>query len=106
MRGASAGRLLRGIVDAPTQVTSAEPIEIKGDLPAYCEVKGYIAPAVEIHVALPSSWNGKLIELGSVGEINDEACDSVLRKGYACDDIRHGDENRPVVLQQSPSQDR
>ena len=82
--GALARADFSGIVDAPTQVTSAEPIEVKGDLPAHCEVRGYIAPAVEIHVALPSSWNGKLIELGSVGEINDEACNSVLRRGYAC----------------------
>jgi Tannase and feruloyl esterase len=72
------------IVDAPTQVTSADPIAPKDGVPAYCEVKGYVAPSVEIHVALPVSWNGKLIELGSVGEINNDACYSVLRKGYAC----------------------
>lgn len=73
-----------GIPDAPTQVASAEPISPKDTVPGYCAVKGYIAPSVQIHVALPSSWNGKLIELGSVGEINDEACSSTLRKGYAC----------------------
>jgi hypothetical protein len=73
-----------GIVDAPTQMMSAETIEVKRELPAYFKVKGYVTPPVEIHLALPSPWNGKLIELGSVGEIHDEACNSVLRRGYAC----------------------
>jgi hypothetical protein len=72
------------IVDAPAQVVSAEPVEAKGDVAAYCEVKGYVAPNVGFLLDLPSSWNGKFLELGGVGEISNDICHYRLHNGYAC----------------------
>jgi feruloyl esterase len=77
------------VPDALTQITDTRVERAVGDVPAYCQVNGYVAPSVGFSIRLPSAqWNGKLLELGcgafcgSTGYIN--ACDEPLRKGYAC----------------------
>jgi hypothetical protein len=40
------------ILDAPTQVLSAKPVQAKGRTPDFCKLKGYVAATVEIHVTL------------------------------------------------------
>lgn len=77
-----------GIQDAPTRVQSAKLVEASGDLPAYCQVQGYVMPSVGFELRLPTSdWNGKFFETGCggfCGGIRIWNCDSPLRKGYAC----------------------
>ncbi|MBI4165018.1 MAG: tannase/feruloyl esterase family alpha/beta hydrolase, partial [Acidobacteria bacterium] len=84
-----------GIQDAPTQVTEAKLIPAAGDVPAYCNVRGYITPNVGIELKLPTeNWNGKFLEMGcgglcgvlfsSYSKNPGHDCDHGLRKGYAC----------------------
>ena len=79
------------ISDAPTQVISARPMTATQDLPAYCQLMGYVTPKVGIKLGLPSPWNGKFMEMGCgahCGVLDGNSlpwsCDSALRKGYAC----------------------
>jgi feruloyl esterase len=77
-----------GIVDAPTQVTDASIAAAADGLPAFCQVRGTIAPDVGIELRLPTdTWNGKFFEYGRGGycrTISMQDCDTPLRKGYAC----------------------
>jgi hypothetical protein len=80
-----------GVQDAPAQITEAVSAKTSDALPGYCRVTGYVAPQVGIKVALPESWNSKLIELGcggQCGHLSDAQlaanCGEPLRKGYAC----------------------
>jgi feruloyl esterase len=80
-----------GVQDAPTQITEAGSVEASDALPGYCRVTGYVAAQVGIKLALPESWNGKLIEMGCgghCGTLSDERlsanCGEALPKGYAC----------------------
>src|SRR5579863_6661445 len=77
------------VPDALTQVTGAELVDAKGDMPAYCEIHGYVVPNVGFLFRLPSyHWNGKFIELGCVGACGStnhiSRCDNPLMRGYAC----------------------
>jgi hypothetical protein len=80
-----------GVQDAPTQITEAVSAKASDALPGYCRVTGYVAPQVGIKLALPESWNSKLIEMGCgghCGHLSNEqlaaSCGEPLRKGYAC----------------------
>lgn len=77
-----------GIQDAPTQVTAAKLVDAHDNAPAYCQVKGYIAPNVGIELRLPAAnWNGKFLEVGCggfCGVVWADSCNGPLRKGYAC----------------------
>src|SRR5437879_6165643 len=55
------------VPDAPTQVSSATSMPAARDLPAYCQVRGYVSPSVGIELALPIPWNGKFMEGGCGG---------------------------------------
>src|ERR1700722_18933861 len=79
------------IPDAPTQLLAATSVTAAGDLPEYCRVEGYVSPNVGFRLGLPSTWNGKFIELGCGGHCgsfdNDYVwgqCDRPLQRGYAC----------------------
>ncbi len=77
-----------GVQDAPTQLTSAALVEANGNVPAYCQIHGNIAPQVGIELRLPAkNWNGKFMEVGCggwCGYIPVQACDVPLSRGYAC----------------------
>ena len=45
------------IADAPTKITGVRYIQAKNSLPAYCEIIGYTAPQVGIHLRLPDNWD-------------------------------------------------
>ena len=84
---ALAGADFSGILDAPTQVLAAKPVAAAGDMPAYCDVQGYIQPQIGIQLRLPANWNGKFLKYGCggfCGAMFTAACDAPLRKGYAC----------------------
>jgi hypothetical protein len=78
------------VPDAPTLVSSATSMPAAADLPAYCEVRGYITTSIGIEMALPVSWNGKFLEggcgahCGVLDEVFAWSCQTALRKGYAC----------------------
>lgn len=79
---------LAGLTDAPTQVTGAKLVEAIGDVPAYCEASGVVAPTVGFILRLPvQKWNGKFFERGCGGYCGSTFPTSVdgglLRRGYA-----------------------
>ncbi|MGY8962078.1 MAG: tannase/feruloyl esterase family alpha/beta hydrolase [Rhodospirillales bacterium] len=54
-----AGRSFSALLDAPTQITGTRFVEAADGLPAFCDVIGYTAPQVGLHVRLPKDWNGR-----------------------------------------------
>lgn len=78
---------LTALAGAPTNVTSAAIVAATGDVPAYCAVKGYVAPQIGFEVRLPmSDWNGKYFQTGCggfCGVIPIESCAPALARNYA-----------------------
>lgn len=78
------------VEDASAEITRATIVASKGDLPAYCQLKGYVTPGVGFEIGLPTSnWNGKFMEVGCAGmcgQLSSQyaACNRPLRRGYAC----------------------
>lgn len=75
------------ISDAPTQLTLVNFVESNTDLPAYCQVGGYVTPSVGFELRMPSKWNGKFLHTGCgahCGTVYTFRCNAALRKGYAC----------------------
>jgi feruloyl esterase len=81
-----------GIQEAPTKVTQANLVEPSGEVPAHCQVEGYVTPNVGFNLLLPlSNWNGKFLERGCGGDCGSSStsdvlnlCSDPLRRGYAC----------------------
>ena len=73
-----------GIPDAPTQLTLSNFVDENTDLPAYCQVRGYVAPSVGLELRMPSDWNGKFLQVGCgahCGIVLTQNCNDGLRKG-------------------------
>lgn len=91
-RAAAMCRALEGraldALDAPTRITTAQPVPGSDRLPAFCRVQATIEPDVGIEIRLPIlTWNGKFLEYGRGGycrPVQMQDCDTPLRKGYAC----------------------
>ena len=80
---------LSTVPDAPTRINTAKLVDAAGGMPAYCEVEGYVSPAVGILMRLPvAGWNGKFLEAGCGGFCGMYnfifLCNGPLQKGYAC----------------------
>jgi hypothetical protein len=77
-----------GILDAPTHLMSVRAVDAANGVPAYCQVKGYVASAVEFELRLPlDTWNGKFLKRGCggfCGTVFSSTCDNHLKDGYAC----------------------
>lgn len=59
---------LSAVPDAPTRITSATVVEATATVPAYCFVKGYVAPQVNFELKLPlSTWQGRYLQQGCGG---------------------------------------
>lgn len=56
---ALAGHSFSALADAPTQITGTRFVTASDGLPAYCEVIGYTAPQVGLHLRLPENWTGR-----------------------------------------------
>jgi len=80
---------LSTIEDAPSQVIEAKPVEARPDVPAHCQIEGYVTPNVGFSLMLSASnWNGKFLEIGCGGDCGStgptQQCNGPLRRGYAC----------------------
>jgi Tannase and feruloyl esterase len=65
-----------------TNLLSAADVPASGDLPAYCRVLGYVRPAINFEIKLPTQgWNGKFYMTGCGGYCG--TLDSEARTGNA-----------------------
>jgi Tannase and feruloyl esterase len=56
------------IPGAPTRVVSANVVAATVQSPAYCDVKGYIAPQIQFELRLPTAtWQGRYLQDGCSG---------------------------------------
>lgn len=72
--------------DAPTTISSAVDVPASADLPAHCQVRGFVAPQVRFEVRLPRDWNGKFLHQGCgglCGDVQPATCDDALARRYA-----------------------
>lgn len=78
---------LAALADAPTHLTYTAFVAATEKLPAYCDVRGYVAPQVGIRVRIPDkNWNGKFHFEGCgtmCGVRTIEAANEPLSRGYA-----------------------
>lgn len=91
--------LLR-LPDAPTMLTAVEPVAAAGTLPAFCRMKGTIAPQIHFELRLPKDWNGKLLMQGCgamCGWLNMGATEDSLERGYAVVNTDMGHVDPPNV---------
>src|ERR1041384_673843 len=90
---ARAGTALATLRIEDTNLLSATVVPAKDGLPEYCRVLGFVRPAINFEVRLPTAnWNGKFYMAGCggfcgsldsdrPGHVN--AANSGLRRGYA-----------------------
>ncbi|HLG99604.1 MAG TPA: tannase/feruloyl esterase family alpha/beta hydrolase, partial [Bryobacteraceae bacterium] len=65
------------------------------DVPAFCRVKGVIAPEVKFELWMPAQWNRKLLAVGNgglAGSINYRQMLEPLQRGYATSSTDTGHE--------------
>lgn len=70
-----------------TNLLSATAVPASGDLPAYCSVVGYVRPAINFEIRLPTAgWNGKFYMAGCggyCGKVFIDDSNRGLRRNYA-----------------------
>ena len=78
---------LAAVPDAPTHLTVTTYVAASEKLPAYCDIRGYVAPQVGIRLRIPdANWNGKFAFEGCgtmCGVRTIDAADDPLSRGYA-----------------------
>jgi hypothetical protein len=92
-RDSDACRALADLRIDDTNLLSAAVIPASGDLPEYCRILGYVRPAINFEIRLPTSnWNGKFYMAGCgafCGKLNSNnpgtlnAINHGLRRNYA-----------------------
>jgi hypothetical protein len=78
---------LTGLDEAPTRISSARVVEAEGGEPAFCYIRGYVAPQVGFELQLPlQGWNGRFLLVGCGGACGylESATWCPLYRGYAC----------------------
>ena len=79
--------LLEDLNIKDTNILSAAIVQAEGDLPEYCRILGYIRPAINFEIRLPTKdWNGKFSMYGCggfCGSININNTNEGLRRNYA-----------------------
>lgn len=79
-----------GLGDAPTKIVDARYHEATPELPANCDLRGYVAPTAKFGMMMPASnWNGKYVVRGCGGSCGDvewtqAACSPHIKDGYTC----------------------
>jgi Tannase and feruloyl esterase len=84
--------------DAPTTISSAVDVPASADLPAHCQVRGFVAPQVRFEVRLPRNWNGKFLHQGCgglCGDMQPATCDDALARNYAIAVTDMGHQGQP-----------
>lgn len=83
----------------PTLITSAQTVASTDDLPAFCQVQGYIAPQIGFELRLPTQgWNEKFLMQGCgglCGIIKIQSADDALARGYAVTNTDLGHKGQP-----------
>jgi len=77
-------------------ILSARLMPATGSVPAYCYVRGLIAPSTHYHVQLPlpSQWNARFLMWGDGGKDGDlDFADQRLAQGYAVANSNTGHDN-------------
>ncbi len=106
--------LLEDLRIKDTNILSASIVPADGDLPEYCRVLGYIRPAINFEIRLPTkSWNGKFFMAGCrgfCGSVNIYDTDKAFKRNYAVSamdgghwgesafDLRWAYNNRPAEI--------
>lgn len=74
--------------DASTHIIRSASVSAENDVPAHCQVRGYVSSSIEFELRLPlESWNGKFLKRGCggfCGFVGIAACNNHLKDGYAC----------------------
>ncbi len=89
--------LIKGFKRAETTINSATIVPAAGSLPEYCDVRGTILPEIGFAVKMPTRWNGRLFVAGNggkAGNIEHEAMEAGLTKGYAAVSTDTGHDNK------------
>jgi len=78
----------QSLPDALTTLSVAREVAATPELPAHCQVQGFVAPQVRFELRLPEPgrWNGKFLMQGCgglCGEVEPATCDDVLARDYA-----------------------
>ena len=75
------------LIDTPNlTITHARIVPAAGRTPAYCYLKGTVAPAISYHLQLPlpGNWNGRFVNWGDGGKDGDlDYAEHRLAQGYA-----------------------
>ena len=92
--------------DAVVHVTTVTIIAAAEGIPEHCRVRAVIAPATDLEVDLPTSWNGRFYMSGNggpAGELQDEPSrtgprDRALRFGFvtASTNAGHNRKDEPL----------
>jgi hypothetical protein len=82
-------RDLLHLPDGRITIVSAETVAAAGDTPAFCRVRGIMAPEMKFEIALPHAWNRRLYMFGNGGYAG-EALDAAPRIAVRNGALRHG----------------
>lgn len=71
----------------PVEVRKGRIVDGTKDVPAYCELTGFVAPQVGFEIRLPlKDWNGRFLQQGCsgmCGKLELDAANDALARGYA-----------------------
>ncbi len=79
LRPQKACAALRSLTGYQFSILTATVQPASGETPAFCRVVGQVLPEVRFEVALPDSWNGRLIMFGNGGYAGERLDDPFLR---------------------------
>ncbi|UFN48957.1 tannase/feruloyl esterase family alpha/beta hydrolase [Roseomonas sp. OT10] len=98
--------LRTGLSGGEVTIVSATAIPAAGDIPAYCRLRGVIAPEVQFEVNLPERWNRRFYMFGNGGYAGEDldsptrrdTREAALRRGFvvASNNTGHDAEREPL----------
>ncbi len=80
---------LRRLSDSTVTITMADTVAAAGGVPAFCRVRGVIAPEIQFEVLLPARWNRRFYMHGN-GGFAGESLDNPFRLQARLAALRHG----------------
>lgn len=98
--------LRAGLSGGEVTITSATSLPASSDIPAYCRLRGVIAPEIQFEVNLPEHWNRRFYMFGNGGYAGEdldaparrETREAALRRGFvvASNNTGHDAEREPL----------